>query len=215
VRRRRELATVATALLAACSAPERPYGHPAERVAVERDRAALATDAVAPASSVDTTRTLVIGALDDLTVQPIGALYDTEVGIPLEATYFYWALESKLRDELHRSFARRLPRVFKDSLDLGEPIPVGRPPGLLLLRGSIESFAFSRHADAGVDVVRGVIALRLLEGDTGRQLWSGAVSPEVAVRDPATDPFGRFAEAVVAALFSDTTFARSVAGGWR
>lgn len=207
------LGAVAVAFLFACTTPARPYGQP------EYDLLKIAEYRNVPTRAPQTANVLVLGALDDLTVSPIGGLYNEEsyeYG-PLLRTYWYPHLAPKLLDSLHSSFARRGVRTYKDYLDLGGPVPFPAPtypPGLLVLRGSIDSFGFSRHVQE-FDVLIGRLTLRLIDGASGRVLWQG--QREVSFRAPMSnyDPFVMFADALAATLLQDAGFAAALGGGAR
>ena len=98
----------ATAL--ACATPARPYGQPdfvLEQVPTFVDSAVRA-----PAMP----RLLVLGALEDHTVQPVGGQYNEEEYrvSPLLRTFYYWALAPKVLDELHAGLRERGARVVKE-----------------------------------------------------------------------------------------------------
>ncbi|MBI5480971.1 MAG: hypothetical protein HY906_19080 [Deltaproteobacteria bacterium] len=201
------------AFLFACTTPARPYGQP------EYDLQKIAEYRNVTTRAPQTQSVLVLGALDDLTVSPVGGLYNEEnfeYG-PLLRTYWYPHLAPKLLDCIHSSFSRRGVRAYKDYLDLGAPVPFPQPtypPGLVLLRGSIETFGFSRHVQE-FDVLIGRLTLRLVEGATGRVLWQG--QKEIAFRAPMSnyDPFVMFGDALAAALLEDAGFSAALAGGAR
>ncbi|MCA9670855.1 MAG: hypothetical protein KC503_34900 [Myxococcales bacterium] len=202
-------------LWGACgSRPPRPYGQPNYRLSdVPRYRAP------ARAKLRSGKRLLVIGALDDLTVQPTGGQYhdhDYDVA-PLVRTYTYWALPSKLADELHAALRRRGLRVVKSYRDLGAPVPFAAPTfpsDLVVLRGEIRAFTYSRHdGDGGVDVLVARLDLRLLENGRGAVLWRGHV--EEKLRTPMTDlrgpdAFALLGERLAAALLADKGFVRAI-----
>lgn len=212
------IAVLALALGTACHAPERPYGQPSFDVA-ENDSGTAASRGAA--------RTLVVGAIDDETVQPIGGFYNGEHG--LAATYFYSTLAEKLRDELQASVVARGIRCFKDSLDQGAPVPFARGPrGQVVLRGRVVSFGYSRLAPEKMDELRGSFDLCLVEGSTGDVLWRGEARVGVSVpaipgernHDGAfvpagDDPFARFTDALAGHLLDDPAFARCLSGAAR
>jgi hypothetical protein len=207
------LGAISLAFLFACATPARPYGQP------EYDLRAITEYRNVPTRAPQTQNVLVLGALDDLTVSPIGGLYNEdsyEYG-PLLRTYWYPHLAPKLLDCIHSSFARRGVRAYKDYLDLGGPVPFPGPtypPGLVVLRGSIDTFGFSRHVQE-FDVLIGRLTLRLVDGASGRVLWQG--QKEISFRAPMTsyDPFVMFGDALAAALLQDAAFAAALAGGAR
>jgi hypothetical protein len=201
------------ALLFACTTPARPYGQP------EYDLQAIKEYRNLPTRALQTQNVLVLAALDDLTVSPIGGLYNEETFEygPLLRTYWYPNLAPKLLDTIHASFVRRGVKAYKDYLDLGGPVPYAAPtypPGLLVLRGSIDTFGFSRHVQE-FDVLIGRLTLRLVDGASGRVLWQG--QKEISFRAPMSnyDPFVMFGDSLAAALMEDAGFATALAGGAR
>jgi hypothetical protein len=207
------IGAVSLAFLFACTTPARPYGQP------EYDLQQIVEYKNVQTRAPQTANVLVLGALDDLTVSPVGGLYNEdnyEYG-PLLRTYWYPNLAPKLLDTIHASFARRGVRAYKDYLDLGAPVPYRAPtypPGLVVLRGSIDTFGFSRHVQE-FDVLIGRFTLQLLDGASGRVLWKG--QKEISFRAPMSnyDPFVMFGDALAAALLGDASFSAALAGGAR
>jgi hypothetical protein len=202
--------------LVGCETPTRPYGQGFYDP----------TQAVEPAlrpAQLEGGRVIVVGALDDETLAPIGGLYDDTSGTecPLEQTYAFWALAPKLRFELRGALRACGLRTYAEDLDLGAPIPCPSPPyppGLVVLRGVVRSFAYERQAQ-GEDLLVGELSWRLLEGHSGRVLWEGEQQvavrvpvPEVGEEETAPDPFGRFAAAVVAQLLAEPEVRVSLEG---
>lgn len=164
---------VVTAALLGCSSdrggpaygfPERPPALPAD----QRDG-----PRVPPLTA---TRPIVIGALDDLTIQPLGAHYE-EVSLTdrvapdagVQQTYFYWATAPTLRHSVRRGLQAQGVQALLDDADLGVAVPYGGtayPRGVLLLRGELQAFTYARHE--GQDLAAADIAWLLLDGDTGR-----------------------------------------------
>jgi hypothetical protein len=210
------IAAVMGLCAAGCAAPLRPYGQPdfvREQVPHYRP---LASPAVAGGKTL-----LVLGALEDLTVAPVGGLYNlADYSVtPLIRTYHYWALVPKLIDELHRSLTKtRRLRVAKEYLDLGRPIPFPRPTypaDLLVLRGDVLRFGFARDV-SGEDVIIADFTFRLLTGDSGRILWRGPLS--IALRLPLggpakIDPFAAVAEQVGGRLLNTPGFHAALSRG--
>lgn len=170
--------------------------------------------AAAGAGTPSQRRLLVLGALDDLSIQPIGGLEAGDVRVA--RTYFFWALAPKLRDELHAALRAKGLRVVKDSLDLGAPAhPASFPKELLVLRGTIHSFSFSRPATVplppcpqapppGPDALSGDLELRLAVGESGAEVWTRRLRVGVrAPRGPDADPFAAFARELAARLLAD------------
>ena len=207
------LGALFVAFLFACTTPARPYGQP------EYDLRQIAEYKNVASRAPQTQNVLVLGALDDLTVSPVGGLYNEEnyeYG-PLLRTYWYPNLAPKLLDCIHGAFVRRGVRAYKDYLDLGGPVPYRAPtypPGLVLLRGSIDTFGFSRHVQE-FDVLIGRFTLQLIDGATGRVLWKG--QKEISFRAPVSsyDPFVMFGDALAAALLEDASFSAALGGGAR
>jgi len=206
---RQILGLALTSLALACGAPMRPYGHPEYELR-----------RVPPLQSMGTVpfqqaRLLIVGALEDLTVGPIGGAYDEQdySMAPLEQIYWYHALGTKLVDSLHAALVSRGVRAAKDYLDLGAPLPYRDPaPPVEVLRGSINSFSFSRHAQ-GFDVLLGDVSLRLLEGRTGRELWHHRQALSFWLPWSRQDPFFVFADALAARLLADPAFRSALSGG--
>ena len=104
-------------------------------------------------------------------------------------------------------------------MDLGAPAPFPSPPfpaGMLVLRGTIERFGYSRHRQ-GVDVIAADLAFELLRGDTGQVLWSTRRAPRFSTASGTQDAFALLADAVASSLVQERRFepARAKVGGVR
>lgn len=199
---------VVASLALACGAPMRPYGHPEYQLRHLRARTPL------PTTPPQQACLLVVGAFDDLTVGPIGGAYDEEhyQGAPLQETYGFHALPAKLVDALRTTLLSRGLRTRKDDLDLGHRLPYrALAPVVRVLRGTIHGFSFSRHAQ-GFDVLLGDVSLRLVEGQTGNELWHGRQTLGFRLSWSRQDPFLAFADALTERLLSDPIFRSALSG---
>lgn len=204
-------AAALAAALAGCSAPGTgAYGFPERPPARPTDQGARA----APLEGAQ--RPLAIGQLDDLTIQPVGARY-TEAsmvdrvapGAGIEQTYFYWAVTPKLRHALREALVAQGVRAFCDDTDLGLATPYGTPAlptGVLLLRGELQEFSYSRAS--GSDVLSAAVAWRLLDADSGRVVaqaqHQATVGADEAVEPgQEEDPFAVLAQRLGAQLLAD------------
>lgn len=199
----RVLVGVATLLLG-CNATRRPYGQP------EYELAELRFHRPARAARQQTGPVIAVGIFDDETVAPIGVSLEGE---QLESgtarrTYHYWALVPKLRDEIVRALRARGRRVYRHDLDIGEPAPLPErhyPDGIVVLRGAVERFGFTRHRQ-GVDVVAAEVRLWIVRGRTGDVLWSGRKTVRLGIRTGSGDAFAAAADALVAKIAADASF---------
>lgn len=199
---------VLVSLALACGAPMRPYGNPAYEL--QRIRARTPTRTTPPRQAY----LLVVGAFDDLTVGPIGGAYDEQnyALTPLQQTYGFDALPAKLVDALRTALVGRGLRTVKDELDLGHHRPYRTlAPVVRVLRGTIHVFSFSRHAQ-GFDVLLGDLTLRLIDGQTGRELWRGRQTLGFRLTWSSQDPFLSFADALAERLLSDPVLRSALSG---
>lgn len=199
---------VIVSLALACSAPMRPYGHPEYDLRHLRARTPRRTTPPPQA------HLLVVGAIDDLTVGPIGGAYDEQnyERAPLKQTYSFDALPAKLVDALRAALLGRGLRTAKDDLDLGHRLPYrALAPVVRVLRGTIHGFSFSRHAQ-GFDVLLGDLSLRLIDGQTGQELWHTRQTPGFRRAWSSQDPFLAIADALAERLLSDPIFQSALSG---
>ncbi|MEZ6185865.1 MAG: hypothetical protein R3F62_12750 [Planctomycetota bacterium] len=205
----RSLSLLSLGLLTACSSPDalpdapHPYGlDPVP----ETER----SHAVPRPLRVESRRALVVGAIDDATVQPVGAQFEfSALGLPRDATitqtFFYPALATVLQSALGDALRDAGVRASVDHLDLGERVPYPSPPypeRVLVLRASLERFVYARY-DAQ-DVVAAELALRLIEGETGEVVYRDTCRVAVeslhsAHRDPLRHLAGVVAERLLSA----------------
>ncbi len=209
---RATLTALALALpaLSACSSHEEgpAYEFPERAPALPTDQ--REAPQVTP---ITATRPLVIGAVDDLTIQPLGAHYEestvTDRVAPdagVKQTFFYWATVPALRHAVRQGLVAQNVRAFLDDTDAGVATPYGGttyPRGVLLLRGELRAFTYARHA--GEDLVAADVTWRLLDGDSGRQIAQTrhqvAVQVEADARDP--DPLHALGERMAQRLLAD------------
>jgi hypothetical protein len=153
----------------ACSPPTHPYGQPSYRLTdLRAGRKAQAPKVLKESQPV------VVGQVRDLSVSPVGGYFiedGDDIGF-MGRSYHYWALAPTMRRVLGNAVKQLGARVLMESFDTGLAIPYGAPypPGIRLLRASIQEFGYNRHEDVG-DVVGTDLTLWIVEGHTGRELW--------------------------------------------
>lgn len=213
-RRRRphtwSLAATLAATLTGCEGPgEGAYGFP--------DRAPAPDDRTPPrvAALERATRPVAIGVIDDLTLQPVGAHYDESSvvdrvapGAGIEQTYYFWATVPALRQAVRAGLQEHGLQAFCDDTDIGLGAPYGGQPmprGVLLLRGELLEFSYSR--DDGSDVAAAAVAWTLVDGDSGRVIararHAAAVGTDEARGPGSGDPLRALGERLSAQLLSD------------
>lgn len=184
--------------------PDRPPPRPSERtLRVEP----LAGGALRP---------IAIGQLDDLTIQPIGARYSESgmvdrvaPGAGIEQTYFYWATVPTLRHAVRDGLVSHNVKAFCDDADLGVSVPYGGsayPTGVLLLRGELVDFVYSRTD--GRDILSATVSWTLLDGDSGRVVGNAQHEAAIEAREAESpgqkeDPFKALGQRLSAKLLAD------------
>jgi hypothetical protein len=199
---------VLLSLLGACSPPTHPYGQPHYRLTDLRAGRTGHAPKVANKSQL-----VVVGQVNDLSVSPVGGYFieDGEDIGAMEHSYHFWALAPTIRRVLGDVLKQLGARVLMDSFDTGLAIPYGAPypPGIMLLRATIEKFGYNRHEKVG-DVVGADLTLWIVEGHTGRELWRGELH---TVFKTQYDGFEMLARELALRLGQDGRLAATLAQG--
>lgn len=203
------LLTLAVAL-AGCEGPGAgAYGFP-DRPPAPDDRGPPRAAALEGA-----TRPLAIGLIDDLTLQPVGASYDESSvvdrlapGAGIDQTYYFWATVPALRRAVQAGLRERGLEAFCDDADVGLAVPYGGTPmprGVLLLRGELLEFSYSR--DGGSDVAAASLAWTLVDADSGRVVararHAATVRTDEARGPGSDDPLRALGDRLGAQLLAD------------
>ena len=169
----------------------------------------------------DTKPVLLVGQINDLSVPPVGALYQEFdfAEAPLVEVYHLSKPGSFIADALPGALKASGFRAYRDASDLGNAVNLDGvfPKGLLVLRIDIVSLSYSRHSQ-GFDAFLGEYRVHVFSADTNEKLHT--VESDFKVRLDwdfesmvlPLDGFETIAETMVRTLVQDDGFLKTVGG---